>query len=187
MTPLAAKPPDHGQQWLSWALQWAKHIDNTAFSSCIILGKGLTNQGVQSKAAGGQNICHEQSLPRKEESTGTHCLYYPSQLGICFLLHNPPWVSTTRKHPGLVPQNSPECLHEVENGWSWSKTQEEKKGPDTSNWAKGRRRKMGTRGTRAKMQAWGPKESLETQILAWEELRSGEFTSNSKVERCLLE
>lgn len=108
MTPLAAEPPNYRKQWLPWALQGAKHIDNTAFSSCLVLGEESTSQGVQNKTS--RWLRHEQDLPRREECPGRHYHYHPSQL-VCFLLHNPPWVSTPKTHPGLVPQNNAGCPH----------------------------------------------------------------------------
>lgn len=109
-----------------------------------------------------------------------------SQLGTCFPSHHPPWVFTTRKHPGLVPQNSTGCLHGgLEMVGVGVRPRRKRKVLTRVTELKWEGARQGDEGTRAKVQPAGPAESLETHVLAWEELRSGEIASNSKVQRWL--
>lgn len=110
--------------------------------------------GVQNKAAGGRDICLEQGLPRREESTITIALP---------ILSFPTWYllpctqsSLNIHHQETSWTTSPEqhsmSAWRVENDWrwNWSEIQEEKKGPNESKWAKVKSRKIVTSGDKGK-------------------------------------
>lgn len=147
------KPQDYGQQWLPWALQWAKHIDKIAFSSCIVLGKEPTNQGVQSKTSKWQGHLPWAKFAQKRRVYWRHSLYHlPNLVSVFFYIIFPEDLPLGNIL-GWCPRITQYVCLESGNGlsWNWSETQEDQKGLAESNW-EGKRQVR--EGTGAKMQAW---------------------------------
>lgn len=117
MTPLAAKPPNYRQHWLPWALQWAKNIDNNCiqFLRCFRKRTNKPRSPEQNKQVAGTFAMSKVCPGKKSLLRGITSTILPSLVSAVFYIILS--VSTTRKHPGLVPQNNSTFVCTEDGKW----------------------------------------------------------------------